>query len=1058
MASDLQAHLDVIRAGAAETLHAAPEGGRLAAARDALALMSDAAAAAGSAALVEAAGIVDEALCLAATVHVDGVLHVGPYVTAVAADLARVAQAIAAGEDPAPSLEHARAMLRAMPRPETTELLEVDLSDREQLARVLAAVESGYVLPPLPPDDAEEAPARVADLSTREASPLSEIQEHIAAYAALARTLLTSPGRADALESLLQHATYLETAAASAQIPQVERVAGCVAHVLRAHHTIGLPLSPDAMEFVVACQRIIPMILDAIDEPEVVARAVDALIEQSANLLIQLHQASEPSQPFWPAEATTTDAERWEPEEGHSEQSRPGEQRAAAVDGGQPKTLLEALRLLDTGQLNARAVFGGDGTARSTAPIARFNGTGSFEDPLVAFAQAIAGIIPRLAEAVIDLERNPASTAVQERLPRILHGLQSAAAVAGAEGVMELCRRIEGLMDGGRNAARTSILREAHALADELERLIADAIRQSERATAARTGRRSLRVDGQAVEDLITLAGELAVKSGAHEQRSRRLAQSILDMAGARDRMRDLATWLEEGTRDPRTLLAVVRESVADVSLAMEDLEHLRLEFDAIALRRTRILAELDDGLRRLRLASLQSLVPRLERAALGVARRQGKSVRLVVEGGSTGVDAMILDGLTVALLHLVRNAVEHGIEAPEVRRAAGKPEQGTVRLRAYRDGSQAVLQVMDDGAGIDDRLLAQRAAEYGYPVPPHGLTRERILQFVFLPGFSGKRAAGRTEAGGAGLDLVGVAVSEIGGTITVDSEVGQGTTFTLRVPLVPSLVEAPVVAVSGERYVMPFMDIEPADAALVGKIMEDGEGYSAEFGAEVLLAVDLGALLGVRSAQHLKDANGRLLLVRHGGERWLVRVDGVFERQDLVLQPLGRHTQQLTGAVGTTVLSSGKIALILDLAQLLDSAHRPRRRRTSQTATLTHVPFVLIADDSLSVRRNLTQALEHDGWRVLEARDGMETREVLESTAPDLLIVDVDLPLLDAFKVARVQSRIDVPLIGLVAQDDNGSRARAQALGAGAVLTKPWETGTLLRTIQVLTRSDDTA
>lgn len=1003
----VQPHLDTVRSAAVETLRREPDRGRIAAAQRALATVREIAEEAGVEVLAAAAVIVGEALEIAGAEGADPALNLGHYASAAAADLTRIVHALLMDEDPAPLLEHARAMLRAMPRGELQQFIEVDLSDREFLAKVLATAPR----PAMPNPPARRLVLPLADLQ--------EIYVRLDAYAACVREI-TVAGRREALDELLAAAGALGDVATRMGVEQIERVMSAVCRVLEGFRTTEQSLTPDGVELAIAGQQIIPMILEALDDPARVARAVDALVEQASNLLIQVRRASEPLEEYWP---------------------EPDHAALAAAVGTKdhlltapPDGLGETLHLLD----DSPPASAPDPEPLLTRPVG---------DATALFAEDAAALLPRLAEVVLALERDPGSPIVSRRLERTLLALRGAAAAAGLRWISEHAARMVALLDSADGNDRAALLREAHALSDALEQVILQANTEQ---PALRAARRTLRSDVEAVERLVAQASELAVRTGGHEYRSYRLAVATQDLRAGRDRIRDVARMLAERPADAADLAAELVALVADLSRAIDDLDHLRGEFDAGWRRQVHALGELDDGLRALRLVPFSALVPRLERAALGTARAAGTLVRFIVDGGSTEIDATLLEGVGAALLPLVRNAAQHGIEPPDVRRARGKPEEGTVRVRAERDGSQVVIQVCDDGAGIDDQEIARQAARSGFPVPPDGLTRERALQLLFMPGFGMKPSADGGPPRRSGIDTAGIAVSEIRGTITVESEVGRGTTFTIRVPLLPSLTEAPVVAVAGTRYVVPFVDASACDPS-PEVIAVDGGGYVAQWDGDTLPVVDLGALLGVRSSEHAAAPGGRFIQVHHAGQRWLVRVDALFEPQAVMIRPQGLQGQGpvAPGVVATTAMPSGEVAQILDLAQVLDAARVPARGGPP-TSVLRRAPVVLVADDSIGGRRAMVQALERDGWHVREARDGLEVRETLETTAPDLMVIDVDLPLLTAFRVVdAIQRHPDLPVIALMAHDDPGSQGHAQSLGARAALPRPCDTDTLLRTVR---------
>lgn|GEM_PF-1320476 len=1003
----VQPHLDTVRSAAVETLRREPDRGRIAAAQRALATVREIAEAAGVEVLAAAAVIVGEALEIAGAEGVDPALNLGHYASAAAADLTRIVHALLMDEDPAPLLEHARAMLRAMPRGEPQQFIEVDLNDREYLAKLLGTA-SRPATPTLP--------------ARRLVLPLADLQEiytRLDAYAACVREISAAPERREALDNLLAAAGALVDVATGLGVEQIERVMSAVCRVVEGFRSAEQPFTPDGVELAIAGQQIIPMILESLDDPARVAKAVDALVEQGSNLLVQVRRASEPLE-YWP-----------EPDHAALAASAGTDDHLLTPP---PDGLEQALNLLD----DSPPPSAPDPETLLPRPVG---------DATALFAEDAAALLPRLAEVVLALERDPGSPIASRRLERTLLALRGAAAAAGLRWISEHAARMVALLDSADGSDRAALLREAHALSDALEQVIVQAATGQ---PALRAARKSLHADVEAVERLVAQASELAVRTGGHEYRSYRLAVTTQDLRAGRDRIRDVARILAERPADAADLAAELVALVADLSRAIDDLDHVRGEFDAGWRRQVRALVELDDGLRALRLVPFSALVPRLERAALGTARAAGTLVRFIVDGGSTEIDATLLDGVGAALLPLVRNAAQHGIEPPDVRRAHGKPEEGTIRVRAERDGSQVVIQVSDDGAGIDDQEIARQAARSGFPVPPDGLSRERALQLLFMPGFGMKPAADGGTPRRSGIDTAGIAVSEIRGTITVESEIGRGTTFTIRVPLLPSLTEAPVVSVAGTRYVVPFVAVSACDPPPM-VIPVDKGGYVAHWDGDTLPVVDLGALLGVRSPEHAAAPGGRLLQVDHAGQRWLVRVDALFELQAVMIRPQALQGQGpvAPGVVATTAMPSGEIAHVLDLAQILDSARLPARG-VPPTGTLRRVPVVLVADDSIGRRRAMVQALERDGWQVREARDGLEVREALETSTPDLMVIDVDLPLLSAFQVVdAIRRHPDLPVIALMAHDDPDSHGHAETLGARATLPRPCDTGTLLRTVR---------
>ena len=493
-------------------------------------------------------------------------------------------------------------------------------------------------------------------------------------------------------------------------------------------------------------------------------------------------------------------------------------------------------------------------------------------------------------------------------------------------------------------------------------------------------------------------------------------------------------------------------EVVSDLSISAADLDHLRVEADTSHARLSQVVNALTESARNLQLTPIASLGSNLERAIRGMSHRLGKEADFTIETNGMMVSSSVHERLNTVLLHLIRNAVDHGIEPATERRARGKRERGTIRLQAWRDGTQLVIEVSDDGNGIDDRLVLRHAAESGYPVPAGGMTRERALQLIFLPGLTTRTSRDGQLAKGHGLDVVGQLIAEMKGTVSIDSQIRRGTTVTIRLPLPMSTINACVVRVARDLYVLPFVKMQILPSTAVRSILQEGTTFLADLGAVRVPILDLGSVLGVRAAQHVRDAGGSVLRVEQLGNHWLIKVDEVLGMQDVEIRPELTAGSQLSGVVGEATLASGASAGVIDLDQLLDARRAARRRKGRTTTTLSRVPFSLVADMSVTVRRGLTHVLEQAGWRVVEARDGLEAWELLESVSPELLVIDLDLPLLDPFQVIQAaKSQGDVPVIAITASDDATLRAKTMAAGVNALLPKPVKPDDLLASLNVL-------
>ncbi len=920
---DLQPHVDTIHHAAVESLRNSPDPQTLATGRKALeAIIEHSEYARNPEPLVRAAHLTEESLKLVLGQSAAHKVRSGHYVAAIVADLSRIIDAIDSGDDPESFLRHAESLFGSMHTPDQENLVEIDLNDRDQLLRLVQETAAE-------PDPAESAVSATADLSS-----MHQTLEMLARHA---ETLLESGETEETLAGLVQALESLQLQAADLEIDHVSRVVACALRVVESHRSAREPLPLDAIEFIIACRRIIPMILESRDSPGRVSHAVDALVDQSAFVLIELRRGTSPLGNLWPE----PDAEAYE----------------AIANGAHPREPDE--------------------------PLVDVPGE-HFDDPTPG-----KGTQPEWRVE----EYRPPSGALTGTSPTT-------------------------------------------------ENLTED--------------RETVRVPVQQVDALMEIAGELAIRSGGYNQRARQVLSATQDINSIADRLRYLVRAWQEGRYQNEHIQQHLTEISADLALASTDLDHARGDHIAASERQAEARSRLEQTVSGLRCMPLKVLTDQLEDEFPELAKAYGRKATLRVEGAANVFDAVHAERLLQAFRNMIVNALEHGIEPPDVRQERGKSPTGLIRFRARRDGSQSVIQIIDDGAGMDESTILDRAEASGYPVPRRDMTRERVLQYVFLPGFT-TRITGTDEEAGKGLDFVSSAISSASGALTVQSEPGQGTAFTVRIPVTRMAIPSMVVSISSECYALPAADIRPVPAERIDGIDERQTGYLANVDDTTVPAVDLGAMLGLRSHHHVQSEHGAFLEVSDDEGRWIIRVDRIVDHEQIMLEPLGRQHYHLTGVVGTATLNSGEHALVLDVIQILDAGNRRSRRLSRQTASLTRVPFALVSDDSISVRRNLARFLEDEGWRVVEARDAFEARELLETIAPDLLIVDLDLPAHGGFQIAQAARNLgDIPIVGLTARDNPDLRDRIASFRIDQCLIKPVDTNELAETIRRINRAQE--
>ncbi|MGA7669004.1 MAG: response regulator [Nitrolancea sp.] len=1024
IAGDIQQHVDIVCLGAMEMQRESPDRDTVESILSTLVTVRELAVNSGAHPVIEAATVVEEAVALALTETSAPAPYLGHFVTSAAADLSRVVHALATGEDPTPIINHARSILTSMPRRGTDYLVEIDLNNAHEVARIFEAMgESSN--DDYGPGTVDQPFVIEPHSATHQLGRMREMRQLLASYVAQTETLRASPDRLESINDLLVGAKALRASAAVAGIRPVERLSARLSHLFQTLRSSSGPPSAEVIEFCVNCGHGIAAVVDG-PEPSVEAlQRVDALIEEANRILKRFNVQTTQLQ----TGTLSADHLGVRAPNGHSVTN--GHQSSALP------AIYAALRMLERER-------GGDVSASRPGP-GRSRG-----DP-DRFLADIIDVSQRLPATIRGLERDRSSISNRAGLWDILLKLKESAALAGASVIVDQCWRIESAITSlGEEPLTDEVLAELRGLDADLHWLVSQ-VRPEPKAEKTVDTSDKLIVDVESFDRLARHVNELLVRSGGHPQRSRRLAQTVQDITVVGDRLGSLTERLKS-SGDTQAVTRELSEIVSDLSISVSDLDHLRIESDAAQARLGSVVTSLYDSARNLQLTPIAALGPNLQRAVRGLTHRLGKDASFVIEGGGLMVNSVLHERLNTALLHLIRNSVDHGIEPPSTRRAVGKSEHGTVRLGARRDGTQIVIDVSDDGNGIDDRLVLRRAAESGYPVPASGMTRERALQLIFLPGLTARLDAGGRAANGHGLDIVGQLVAEMKGTVSIDSELRRGTTVTIRLPLAVPTISAVVVSISGEQFVMPFVKTQVVPASVVRSIKQEGTTFLADLGAVRVPIVDLGSLLGMRAPHHVRDGGGTVLRVEQLGSHWLIKVDNVEGVQEVELLSLANPSVQLSGVVGTASLTSGAHAAVVDLDQLLDARRTARRRKGRTTATLTRVPFALIADKSVTVRRTLTQVLEQAGWRAAEARDGLEAWEMLDSISPELLVIDLDLPMLDPFQVIRAaKSQGDIPVVAIVTNDDSKLRALAVTAGVNALLQKPVNPEDLLASLQAL-------
>ena len=588
-----------------------------------------------------------------------------------------------------------------------------------------------------------------------------------------------------------------------------------------------------------------------------------------------------------------------------------------------------------------------------------------------------------------------------------------------------------------------------------------------------------VRVRADLLDRLVNHAGEVAIYRARLEQQlgAFRGAMAELERTNIRlhDQLRrlDLETEAQivaryqreqdhqDATFDPleldrfstlQQLSRALAESAADLSGLQGVLDDLARNYDSLLHQQSRVSSELQDGLMRARMVPFEGIVPRLRRVLRQAAADTGKQVRLLLEGTHGEMDRNVLERMTAPLEHLLRNSVAHGLESPGQRAAAGKTEEGTVQVTLRREGSEMVLSVRDDGAGLNRAAIRARAEQRGLLQPGAVIDDIDLDRLILESGFSTYDSVSQLAGRGVGMDVVYNEVRQLGGSLDIASRQGEGAEFTLRLPQTLAVTQAAFVQIGETQFAVPV-----ASVSGIGRIsherFESGTGGYV-YGGEEYTLYNLGHLVGHAPARADGEAQVPLLLIRAGDMRAAVAVDHVLGNREIVVKAVGPQIASVPGIYGATITGDGSVVVILDIAPLVrrQLAQPQQPASAAPVREQRRVPLVMVVDDSLTMRKVTGRVLERHNFEVTVARDGVEALEKLEDRVPDLMLLDIEMPRMDGYELAtamKADPRFkDVPIVMITSRTGDKHRQRAFDIGVQRYMGKPYQELDLMRNV----------
>ncbi len=425
-------------------------------------------------------------------------------------------------------------------------------------------------------------------------------------------------------------------------------------------------------------------------------------------------------------------------------------------------------------------------------------------------------------------------------------------------------------------------------------------------------------------------------------------------------------------------------------------------------------------------------------------------------------MDRTVLERIVPPLEHMLRNAVAHGIESPEKRRAAGKTDEGSITVSFYREGGDVVVRVNDDGAGLNLDAIRRKAIAKGLMPEAAPLSDREVMQFILEAGFSTADKVTQIAGRGVGLDVVSAEIKQLGGSLEIDSEPGSSTTFTVRLPFTLAINQALLCNVGEEVYAIPLSSIEgvvrmPRDEVV--RCLEDPQNARYEYAGQSYGFRSLTALLGM--GEPVLPPEGKraaLLLVHTGDNRLALHVDGLVGSREIVVKSVGPQISTVPGIYGATILADGRVVLILDVSALVrlgvSSLHAEQMAALPADASRAEGQItVMVVDDSITMRKVATRLLERNGMNVVTAKDGVDAVAQLQEVTPDAMLLDIEMPRMDGYELAthmRNDERLrQVPIIMITSRTGDKHRQRAMEIGVDRYLGKPYQEHDLLENLK---------
>ena len=614
--------------------------------------------------------------------------------------------------------------------------------------------------------------------------------------------------------------------------------------------------------------------------------------------------------------------------------------------------------------------------------------------------------------------------------------------------------------------------------------------------TAAESGERrgQIRVRTSLLNNLVNYAGEVSISRSRMQQQifgfRENMAELNRNVTRFRDQIRELEIHSESqilfrseenlsssvAEFDPlefdrfsrlQQLSRGLAESLHDLYTIQSSMGTFVGQAETVLQQQARVNTDLQEGLMRTRMVSFSTQTARLRHMVRQTSRELNKQVELEFSGNEVEVDRTVLERMVGPFEHMIRNAIDHGIESEGVRKRIGKPPIGKIKIATSHEGTEIVIRFSDDGAGLDIDAIRKKAVERGLLEPGTQLTDEEVMQFILVAGFSTAKTVTHLSGRGVGMDVVHTEVKQLGGIINVETAAGVGTTFTVRLPLTLSITQALMVYAGEQLYAVPLSAVINLLEVPMDKLKNIHVGkkpflnHNNEVYPFMSLAKRLGTTSLPRTARKLP-----VLLARSGSRQVAIQIDGLAGTREVVVKSVGPQLSHIEGLAGATILGDGSVVLILDVPGLWITEDRMQATVKKEDKPAEKAvekapkrPLVMVVDDSITVRKVTSRYLSKHAIDVIVAKDGLDAVEQLREHTPDVMLVDIEMPRMDGYELtSNVRSDPNlkhIPIIMITSRAGSKHRDRAMQLGVNLYMTKPYQEEELLKNINaMLTRN----